>query len=509
VTQHDSQTDPVRDAETEASVIPPPDSSPTPSNAAENGNGTRAVEIPAPPVADAATESESPSSEAAPQSPAAETPTTEPAAESTDGETAGPSAPDKPESGQAPRAAKSKRKPTPPRSASLYRAYRSHRPIEGRVERVIKGGYEVRVGRARGFCPHSHMDLKRVEDPESYVGKGFPFLITQIRRGGADVVLSRRVLLEDQRSEEAKAVRATLIEGAVMQGHVAGLAGFGAFVDLGAGVMGLVHASELSHSHVTKIEDVVQVGQSVCVKILRLDEAAGRISLSVRQATEDPWASSAERFEVGKVYPGIIRRLAEFGAFVEVAPGVEGLAPASEFEPSHLGWIEGLEVGTSRDWVVLSVNPGQRRISLALPGTGDAPNVEVGASLKGKVQRIERFGVFVWLGPGRVGLMPNVLTGTPPGSDLSRRFPVADEVEVDVVEIAEDGRRIRLARKGVQAPSRATPTDRSRPPRKPRRESRRQPEPREQQPTPAAEGEAFGTNLADKLRAALGQTEGK
>ena len=123
----------------------------------------------------------------------------------------------------------------------LMRAYRSGRPVEGTILRVIKGGYEVRIGKARGFCPHSQVDLHRENHPEEQVGKSYPFRVTQLRRGGEDVVLSRRVLLEEDRADEAKAVRATLVEGAVMQGHVAGTADFGAFIDLGAGVTGLVH----------------------------------------------------------------------------------------------------------------------------------------------------------------------------------------------------------------------------------------------------------------------------
>jgi small subunit ribosomal protein S1 len=181
-------------------------------------------------------------------------------------------------------------KKAPPRAgaASLYRAFRSNRPLEGHVERVIKGGYEIKVGRARGFCPHSQMDVQRVEDGEVHVGKTYMFRITQVRRGGADVVLSRRMLLEEARKEEAKAVHATLIEGSIMQGHIAGTAPFGAFVDLGAGVMGLVHVSELSHSRVTEVAGAVNVGDTVQVKILKLDDKRGRVSLSIRQAEADP-----------------------------------------------------------------------------------------------------------------------------------------------------------------------------------------------------------------------------
>ena len=413
---------------------------------------------------------------------------------------AGDEKPDAAKAGDKPKgeAPKQRRKPRYP---ALMRAFRTHQPVEGIIDKVIKGGYEVKVGKARGFCPHSQIALEREDDPESHVGQTHQFRIMQLRRGGEDLVLSRRAILDDRRVEEAKAVRATLIEGTVMQGHVAGMAPFGAFVDLGAGVQGLVHISELSHKRVNKVEDAVKVGDTVQVKVLKVDDKKGRLSLSIRAAQEDPWSGILERFPTGSLHPGQIVRLAEFGAFVEMAPGLEALAPASEFPPSPQAWKETLEVGSTRDWYVLSVNPKERRFSITLPGEGDAAAVvEVNSTLEGKVQRIENYGVFVWLAPGKVGLMPRAWTGAPAGTEMQRRFSIGEAVEVTVVEIAEEGRRIRLTRKGVEpeAPQQ---------PQRPRREPRREPR-EEYRPTPKDEPEVpFGTSLADKLRAALGQTD--
>lgn len=412
---------------------------------------------------------------------------------------------------------KKNKTPVPKRSrnSALFRAFRSGHPVEARVERVIKGGYELRVGSARGFCPHSQMDVDRVEDPEQHLGKTYSFKVTQVRRGGDDVVLSRRAELEDARLEEAKAVRATLLEGAVMQGRVSGLAAFGAFVDLGAGVQGLVHATELSHSRFHKVEDAVKVGDAVQVKILKLDDERGRISLSLRQAAEDPWKSLADRIAVGQSYPGTIRRLADFGVFVEFEPGVEALAPAREFPPSKSGWRDRLQVGKKLDWTVLSVDARQRRLSVMPPYVGEAPPdvpVEVGATLKGRVQRLESYGVFVWLHPGRVGLMPNPLTGVPRGGDMLQRFPIDEEVEVEVVEISDDG-KIRLAHKDV-ASQRAATAAQPRPDRRRERPKNGAPAPSERPPQkkrervqPAEPETPFGTSLADKLRAALGRPD--
>jgi small subunit ribosomal protein S1 len=378
------------------------------------------------------------------------------------------------------------------RFPALVRAFRSGRPVDGKITQVIKGGYEVRVGRARGFCPHSQIDLHREEEPERQVGRTYVFKITQLRRGGEDIVLSRRAVLEADREEEAKAVRATLIQGAVMQGHVVGTAPFGAFIDLGAGVLGLAHISELSHKRIKTVEEAVQVGETVRVRILKLKES-GRISLSIRRAEDDPWAEVERKFEIGRVYPGTLQRVADFGAFVELAPGVEALAPASEFPPSSGGWKGGLQVGATSDWHVLSVDAKARRVSVTPPGPAAASGpLAEGAELEGHVQRVERYGVFVWLGPGRVGLMPRAMTGAPEGTDLSRRFRIGDSVAVTVVEIDDDGRRIRLCKKGVQprVEQEDTPASES-------RETRPEEEP----------AEAFGTSLADKLRAALGQSD--
>ena len=421
-------------------------------------------------------------------------------------------------SGGSPRAAEASehRPKRRPKDAAVARAFRLGLPVEGRVEQVIKGGYEVRVGRSRGFCPHSQIELHRVEDPEAHVGKSYAFRILQMRRGGEDLVLSRRALLEAEKAEEAKAVRATLLEGTVMLGRVAGMADFGAFVDLGAGVMGLVHLSELSHARVARVADAVQVGERVRVKILKLDDTTGRISLSIRQAEEDPWTRLAQAYPVGSVHRGKVLRVTPFGAFVEMARGVEALAPSREFPPVPGGFEAGVPPGSERDWLVLSVEPERKRMSIAPaaePGSPEAAPVEVGGKLQGKVQKVERFGVFVWLGPGKVGLVPTAMTGVPRGTDLGRKFETGQDLEVEVAEVADDG-RIRLSLPGVEpAPA---PPPRAAAPARPRQDRGRRERGsererdrergrggREDAPQPAAGSGSFGTSLGDLLRAAM------
>jgi small subunit ribosomal protein S1 len=400
---------------------------------------------------------------------------------------------------EAPAAPREKPPRSRPRDAAVMRAYRTGLPLDGMVEKVIKGGYEVKIGKSRGFCPHSQIDLHRVDTPEEMVGKTFPFRVIQVRRGGDDVVLSRRVLLEEQRVEEAKAVRATLLEGAVLDGHVARIADFGAFVDLGAGVTGLVHLTEMAHNRVVSPSEVVSVGDRVSVKILKIDEASGKISLSIRQATSDPWVEAADRLKPGEVLEGSVLRLADFGAFVELSDGVEALVPARECPPLPGGWREALAPGTKRAFVVLSTEPSRRRATV-LPWLGEgvgaaAEAVVPGAKLVGKIQKIEGFGLFVWLGPGRVGLVPRAWTGLAPGTRLDARFRPGDDLSVEVHDVSEDGHRIRL---GIEGVPRGEDHEGDSRPRRPPKET-----PRTETPAPEAPPETFGTSLGDALRAAL------
>jgi small subunit ribosomal protein S1 len=402
-----------------------------------------------------------------------------------------------------------------PRDPAVIRAFRAGTPIDGTVEKVIKGGYEVRVGRSRGFCPHSQLDVHRVDNPEEHVGKTYAFRILQLRRGGDDVVVSRRALLEAEHSEEMKAVRATLIEGAVMTGRVTRIADFGAFVDLGAGVTGLAHLSELAHGRVVRASDVVAVGDRVPVKITKLDEATGKVSLSIKQAITDPWESVPQLFDVGKAYPGKVKRFAEFGAFVELRRGIEALAPAREFPPAETDWRDGLEVDATRDWVVIATDAARRRITIIPAFDGweglIGVKIEPGAKLKGRIAKAEVFGVFVWLGPGQVGMIPRVWSGAANGPGFERRFPAGAEIAVEVVDVQEGGKRIRLAVEGVdREAAEAAQAFRREAPARPRREPRPNgPRPRDEAPPPHASGAqgAFGSHLGEALKAALGKRE--
>src|SRR5438128_7170594 len=326
-------------------------------------------------------------------------------------------------------------------------------PVEGKVAAVIKGGYEVTVGGLRAFCPLSQMDIRRVDAAAAgeYVGRVLEFRITTFSDNGRNLVLSRRRLLEERAAEAAEETRKRIIPGAVLTGTVASLADFGAFVDLG-GVQGLVPLSELSHSRVSRPADRLSVGETVTVKVLRVDQEKGRISLSLKALEGDPWAAVPGRLRERQVVHGRAVRATEFGVFVELLPGVDGLLHNTEIPRSRGGALREAAAGGAEVTVlIVSVDPEKRRIALALAPEGATAGqqmesrVEVGAVLTGTVERLESFGVFVRLGPGQTGLIPIAELGMARGKDLRKAVPVGTEIKVLVLAIEEGGRRIRLS----------------------------------------------------------------
>ena len=281
----------------------------------------------------------------------------------------------------------------------------------------------------------------------------------------------------------------------MLTGRVTSVREFGAFVDLGAGVQGLLHVSEMGWSRVSDTSQVVTPGEEITVKVLRVDDDTQKIALGLKQLTADPWSTVGDRYEVGQVRTGRVTRLAEFGAFVELEPGIEGLAHASTFAPTGRsdGWSRSVAVGMTGAFEILSIDPEKKRIGVALVPEGlgagrrgRRPQAEIvpGARLTGKVERHEKFGVFVFLAPGRTGLIPLSETGVAKEADVARAFPVGADVEVVVLEVDPAGRRIRLSRKAVLDAQEAEEVR----------------EYTERQDVAPAEG--FGS-LADKLRGAL------
>lgn len=255
----------------------------------------------------------------------------------------------------------------------LERAYRQGLPVQGQVTGAVKGGCEVQVAGIRAFCPASQIDIRFIEDLSEFVGQKLDFRITKFEGGRRpNLVVSRRALLEEEQRIKAEELRAQLKEGAVLTGTVTSLKDYGAFVDLG-GLEGMIHISQLAFGHVKHPKEVLQPGQQVEVSVLRIEPATDakkreKIALSIRALSRDPWLDAIEQFPAGTRIQGRVARLQPFGAFIELAPGVDGLVHISELgagrrvqHPSEV-----LKEGDEVTATVLGVDLERRRISLSL-----------------------------------------------------------------------------------------------------------------------------------------------
>ena len=337
----------------------------------------------------------------------------------------------------------------------LEQAYANALPVQGKVQATRKGGYDVTVFGRRAFCPLSQMDAVYVEDPESHVGLEDSFLVTKLEEGGRNIVLSRRALLEREQKEALAGFLTDISAGDVLQGTVTRLAPYGAFVELAPHVEGMVHISELSWARTDTPEDVVTPGDRVTVKILRVGRKAGgqvKIDLSMKQASPDPWETVADRFSPGEIVTGRVTNLAPFGAFVEIAPGIEGLVHVSEMsfakrvhKPEDMV-SRGEEVSVK----ILSIDQEGSKLSLSLreaegdPWAGAPEKYPRGKVVTGTVERVEGFGVFVGLEPGITGLLPkSLLERSPEKGKLSNLKP-GDQVAVLVQDIRPQERKMTL-----------------------------------------------------------------
>jgi len=339
---------------------------------------------------------------------------------------------------------------------SLRDAWEAGIPVEGRVDAVRKGGFEVRVGGRRAFCPVSQIDLYK-GDPETYVGRTFQFLIMEFGDGGRNLVLSRRALLQRERESRLERLRATLRPGDQVTGRVTRIVPFGAFVDLDDGVEGLIPVRELSWDRVERPEDVLHVDDVVTAVVLDLDWERERITVSLRAAEGDPWESVPDRYAPGQTVTGTVTRLAPFGAFVRLEPGVEGLVHVSKLGagPRVKHPEEVVSVGDEVEVMIERIDPEQRRLSLTMDGTlgrtgqraGDetteAGGLRPGAEVEGHVESIADFGVFLRLPDGRTGLLHVSQIDLSRGSTnrrraLYKRFPPESTHTVVIKEMRGD-----------------------------------------------------------------------
>ena len=281
----------------------------------------------------------------------------------------------------------------PSASAELVQAQELGIPVDGLVTEVVKGGVSVEVAGVRGFCPASQIDNRFVEDLSVFVGQRLTFRVT--RYEGRNLVLSRRALLDEEKEKRAVETRKNLVPGAVIRGKVVGFKPFGAFVDLG-GIEGMLHVSELGFQRVEKPEDVLALGQELDVAILKVEpgEKGERISLSLKALANDPWRDATASLGEGSRVKGTVTRLQPFGAFVEIAPGVEGLVHISELGAGRRinHPKEVVAVGQQVEASVLSVDHDKRRLSLSMAASKDASPDEIAQAAPKAPRTLGTFG---------------------------------------------------------------------------------------------------------------------
>ncbi len=349
-------------------------------------------------------------------------------------------------------------------AAMLGDAARSRTPVEGKVTAVIKGGFHIDIAGKRAFCPVSQIDVKYVETPDDYIGQTHTFIITRFEESGRNIVVSRRDLLEEEIREQQKIFLAKIKEGDVVQGTVTKLMSYGAFIELSQGVEGMAHISELSWSRVEKAEEILNSGDIVTVRILKIESQKGpdvgsdvrsdirKISLSMKQTSDNPWDSVDTVFHSGDQVTGKVVRLTSFGAFVEIVPGIDGLVHISEM--SHTKRVlkpdDVVQLGEQVQVVVKSIDLDAKRISLSIkeaagdPWTGIIVRFPINSIVEGTMEKREKFGLFINLEPGVTGLMPSShIRNAAKPSDYDSLKP-GDAVKVMVQEIDEENRRMTL-----------------------------------------------------------------
>ena len=251
--------------------------------------------------------------------------------------------------------------------ALLESAFEGGIPVEGTVEKEIKGGFEVKIGESRAFCPYSQMGMKRVENPEEYIGKHLTFKIMEYKENGRNILVSNRAILEEEHLEQVENLKKTLQEGLTVKGTVKSLRDFGAFVDLG-GVQALLPISEISRSRVEDITKVLSVGQEIEASVLKIDWANERISLSMKKLLADPWDDADKKYKPGSRHTGEVVRITNFGAFVSLEPGLDGLIHISDLEKDSRDFPDQkqkkLKIGDKIPVEINSIDTRGRRISL-------------------------------------------------------------------------------------------------------------------------------------------------
>jgi small subunit ribosomal protein S1 len=341
---------------------------------------------------------------------------------------------------------------------SLEQALESAELITGTVTGKVKGGLTVMTNGIRAFLPGSLVDTRPVKDTNHIEGKTLEFKVIKLDRKRNNVVLSRRAVIETSMGEERSKLLENLTEGSTVTGVVKNITDYGAFVDLG-GIDGLLHITDMAWRRVRHPSEVLTIGQEVTAKVLRFDQDKNRVSLGIKQLGDDPWEGIARRYPQGSRLFGKVTNITDYGAFVEIEPGIEGLVHVSEMDWTNKNVNPGkvVQVGDETEVMVLEIDGERRRISLGMkqcvanPWQEFAGTANKGDKVSGQIKSITDFGVFVGL-PGNIDGLVHLsdLSWTETGEEAVRRFKKGDEVEAVVLAIDVERERISLGIKQLQ-----------------------------------------------------------
>ncbi|MFH1176647.1 MAG: S1 RNA-binding domain-containing protein [Acidobacteriota bacterium] len=326
-------------------------------------------------------------------------------------------------------------------------------PVEGKVTGRNKGGYDISVAGIRAFCPLSQIELSFPRNVDAYFGKSYLFRITELEEDLSAMVVSRAAVLKEEREQAAGMAWSAITTGAILEGTVKSIRDFGVFVDLG-GVDGMIHATELTHRFGARPSQVVKNGDKVRVKVIEADRGKERIALSLKALEPDPWAEVPASFPVGAAFAGKVARKSEFGVFVELLPGVDGLLHVSQLPPGMKLDDPALAADAPVTGWIKECDLDRRRLSLTLRelATGDpwadaSARYPVGTLVEGVIERIAAFGAFVEIEPGLTGLIPASESDLPKGADLATTLVPGAKVSAAVLSVDPERKRISLSLK--------------------------------------------------------------
>ena len=340
----------------------------------------------------------------------------------------------------------------------LEEAHQNNATVVGRISGKVKGGFTVDIKDVRAFLPGSLVDVRPVRDPVYLEGKELEFKIIKLDRKRNNVVVSRRAVVESEFSAEREQLLERLTEGAVIKGVVKNLTDYGAFVDLG-GIDGLLHITDMAWKRVRHPSEVVNVGDELDVRVLRFDRERNRVSLGLKQLGEDPWVNIARRYPTGARLFGKVSNVTDYGCFVEIEPGVEGLVHVSEMDwtNKNVNPSKVVQVGDEVEVMVLDVDEERRRISLGIkqcqsnPWEAFAATHKKNDKVSGQIKSITDFGIFVGLDGGIDGLVHlSDISWQVSGEDLVRNFKKGDTVEAVVLAVDPERERISLGIKQLE-----------------------------------------------------------